>query len=79
MKVIMICQEFIPQPQLRRFVQSYRLRHFTFGDGSFIPFKPYAPRPEQTLAFFQRGRESEESLATKTIIKRPRSAIISLH
>ncbi|WP_310587615.1 MULTISPECIES: DUF6597 domain-containing transcriptional factor [Dyadobacter] len=72
----MICQEFTPQPQLRPFVQSYQLRHFTFSDGSSIPFKPYAPRPEQTLAFFFRGSESEENLVTNTMIKRPRSAII---
>lgn len=72
----MICQEFVPQPQLRHFVQSYQLRHFTFGSGTYIPFKPYAPRPEQTLAFFPRGSESEENLVTNTMIKRPRSAII---
>lgn len=72
----MICQEFIPQPPLRSFVQSYQLRHFTFDNGSSIPFKPYAPRPEQTLGFFPRGSESEENLVTNTLIKRPRSAII---
>jgi AraC-like DNA-binding protein len=72
----MICHEFIPQPELRRFVQSYQLRHFTFANGSSIPFKPYAPRPEQTLAFFPRGSESVEDLVTNTILKRPRSAII---
>lgn len=72
----MICQEFIPQPQLRPFVQSYQLRHFISSDGSPIPFKPYAPRPEQTLAFFPRGSESEENLVTSTTKERPRSAII---
>ncbi|MCF0063170.1 AraC family transcriptional regulator [Dyadobacter chenwenxiniae] len=73
---MVICQEFVPQPQLRRFVQSYQLRHFTFADGSSIPFKPYAPRPEQTLAFFPRGSESVENLITNTMIKRPRSVVI---
>jgi AraC-like DNA-binding protein len=73
---MMICQEFIPQPQLRSFVQSYQLRHFTFGNLSSIPFKPYAPRPEQTLAFFPRGNEWVENLVTNTMIKRPRSVII---
>lgn len=72
----MICQEFIPQPRLQPFVQSYQLRHFSVADGSSIPFKPYAPRPEQTLAFFPRGGESEENLVTNTMIERPRSAII---
>lgn len=72
----MICQEFTPQPKLQPFVQSYQLRHFTFGDSNSIPFKPYAPRPEQTLAFYPRGSESEENLVTNTMIKRPRSAII---
>ncbi|MCF0074267.1 AraC family transcriptional regulator [Dyadobacter sp. CY261] len=57
-------------------MQCYQLRHFIFPAGSNIPFKPYAPRPEQTLAFFPRGGERVEHLASNTLISRPRSAII---
>jgi len=72
----MICHEFLPDPKLRPFVQSYQLRHFVFPAGSIIPFKPYAPRPEQTLAFFPRGTERVEHVAKNTFLTRPRSAII---
>lgn len=72
----MICREFLPNPKLRAFVQGYQLRHFIFPAGSTIPFKPYAPRPEQTLAFFPRGNERVEHLTDKTMTTRPRSAII---
>ena len=72
----MICQEFMPHPLLKPFVESYQLRHFIFSDNSPIPFKPYAPRPDQTLAFFPRGSEYVENLVHGTMTKRPRSAII---
>lgn len=72
----MICHEFLPNPRLRTFVESYQLRHFIFPAGSTIPFKPYAPRPEHTLAFFPRGKERVEHLANNTFLTRPRSVII---
>lgn len=74
--LIMICHEFLPDLRLRPFVQDYQLRHFIFPAGSSIPFKPYVPRPEQTLAFFPRGTERVEHLSDNTFLTRPRSAII---
>lgn len=72
----MICQDFLPSPLLREYIRCYHLRHFTFSDVSGTPFKPYAPRPEQTLAFFPRGYELVESVFSGKSVKRPRSMIM---
>jgi AraC-like DNA-binding protein len=72
----MICQDFLPSPPLRDFVRCYHLRHFVFEETSNVPFKPYAPRPEQTLAFYPRGYEQVEYVASKRIVQRPRSILI---
>lgn len=72
----MICQDFLPSPALREYIKCYHLRHFVFSDGIGLPYKPYAPRPEQTLAFYPRGHELVEYVASSKIIKRPRSYIM---
>jgi AraC-like DNA-binding protein len=72
----MICQEILPSLQLRAFVKSYQLRHFVFSHEDEIPFKPYAPRPEQTLAFYPRGSESVEYCVSGQFLQRPRSVLM---
>lgn len=72
----MLCQDFLPSPPLRQFVKCYHLRHFIFSEAINSPFKPYAPRPEQTLAFYPRGYERVEHVASGKIIQRPRSIIM---
>src|SRR5439155_21912978 len=72
----MICQDFLPGPSLREYVRCYLLRHFVFSDPDHIPFKPYAPRTEQTLAFYPRCHELVEYVANHKIIKRPHSMIM---
>jgi AraC-like DNA-binding protein len=69
----MVCQAFLPSIELREYIQCYQLRHFVFIDAAHLPFKPYAPRPEQTLVFSPRGYEVVEHVQTKTFIKRPQS------
>jgi AraC-like DNA-binding protein len=75
----MVFEEFVPIPFLRAYVKSYYFRHFTFADASPVPFKPYAPRPEHSLAFFPRDREGVEYICGKGILQRPRSVIIGQH
>lgn len=75
----MVFEELLPCPFLRSYVKSFHVRHFTFGDGCSIPFKPYAPRPEHSLVFFPRDREAVEYISGKEIIQRPRSVIIGQH
>jgi AraC-like DNA-binding protein len=72
----MICHDFLPSAPLRAYVKYYHLRHFVFSDSTSLPFKPYAPRPEQTLCFYPRGYELVEYVTSKKMIKRPRSFIM---
>jgi hypothetical protein len=44
------------EPGLRDFVRDYLIAHFRFDPGKPIPHKRYAPKPEQGITFFVRGR-----------------------
>ena len=72
----MFGQAFLPTPALQEFVKSYQLWHFIFTDETNLPFKPYAPRPEQTLVFCPRGYELVEYVACNKMIKRPRAYVM---
>jgi AraC-like DNA-binding protein len=48
----LILKDFIPAPQVKEFVQLYRIVHLQFTAGTSIPPKAYPPRPEQCLAFY---------------------------
>ena len=72
----MISQEFLPCQALREYITCYQLRHFVFPAGTPLPYKPYAPRPEQTLVFHPRGHELVEFVSSKLIIKRPRAYVM---
>jgi AraC-like DNA-binding protein len=54
----MIFSCIAPSPSLREFVQDYLIAHFRFDSGKPIPHKRYAPKPEQGITFFVRGRPS---------------------
>jgi AraC-like DNA-binding protein len=56
----MILKDILPNPALREFVQCYRIVHFEFGKTQEPAFKAYAPKPEECLHFFLRGREFVE-------------------
>jgi AraC-like DNA-binding protein len=71
----MICQAYFPSLALKPYVHSYQLRHFTSLNGQKLPFKPYAPRAEQTLVFYPRGFEIVEHPFSKQEFKRPRSMV----
>ena len=75
----MICQGFLPSPALQPFVKGYQLRHFTFTIQKAPLYKPYAPRPEQTLAFVPRGYEQVEYVNSHQIVQRPPSALLGQH
>jgi AraC-like DNA-binding protein len=72
----MICKDFLPAPELREFIQCYHLRHFVFSSQDHPIVKPYAPRPEHTLAFYPHGFESVYLPPSDKLIKRPASALI---
>lgn len=52
----MTYQYVLPHPRLRGLVRDYLVAHFVFDGASGAPVKPYAPKPEQGLTFFARGR-----------------------
>lgn len=51
----MIYQYIAPQPFLQEYVRDYLVAHFVFDQQQDIPFKPYSPKPEQTITFLPRG------------------------
>ena len=69
----MLCQAFLPSPPLQHLVVGYQLRHFVFDQIGNHPFKPYAARPEQVMAFLIRGSEKLEHPSKGVLIERPRS------
>lgn len=54
----MIFSSYAPSPALRDIARDYLVAHFRFPPGTPIPHKRYAPKPEQGLTFFVRGRPS---------------------
>jgi hypothetical protein len=48
----LLLKDFIPAPEVREFVQLFRIVHFQFEKEQPLPFKAYPPRPEQCLAFY---------------------------
>ena len=52
----MIFSHIAPRPALRDFVRDYLIAHFRFDHGKPTALKPYAPKPEQGITFFVRGR-----------------------
>ena len=45
-----------PGPALRDVVKDYLIAHFRFDPRKPLPYKRYAPKPEQGITFFVRGR-----------------------
>lgn len=54
----MVFSSIAPSPNLREFVRDYLIAHFRFDPGKPVPHKRYAPKPEQGITFFVRGRPS---------------------
>jgi AraC-like DNA-binding protein len=56
----LLLKDFIPAPDVRDFVQLFRIVHFQFEKEQPLPFKAYPPRPEQCLAFYPFDTEAVE-------------------
>ncbi len=54
----MLLKDFIPAPDIREYVQLFRIVHLQFDKAQAIPPKAYPPRPEQCLAFYPYDRET---------------------
>lgn len=72
--------QLAPNPQLRHFIQFYRVLHFQFDPTiKDIPFKPYPPRPETCLSFYPRDTEKVAYPGSSQIIDSYRSALFGKH
>jgi AraC-like DNA-binding protein len=71
----MIFSSVAPSPGLQDFVRDYLIAHFRFDPGQPIPHKRYAPKPEQGITFFVRGRPSIVDLLTDELREAPPVAI----
>jgi AraC-like DNA-binding protein len=56
----MLLKDFIPAPDVKEWVQLYRIVHLRFSNDQPVPFKAYPPRPEQCLAFYPYDTETVE-------------------
>ncbi len=65
----MILRDFIPSPQVKDFVQVYRIVHLVFDKDQVVPFKAYPPRPEHCLAFYPFDREKVEYRSSGRVIE----------
>lgn len=63
----MIYRYIVPDPVLQEFVRDYLIAHFTFDKDQDIPFKPYSPKPEQTITFLPKGKLTIHNPLTEEI------------
>lgn len=71
----MIFSSIAPSPGLQDFVRDYLIAHFRFDPGKPVPHKSYAPKPEQGITFFVRGRPSIVDQLTDEALVAPPVAI----
>lgn len=71
----MIYKYITPSPILQDFVRDYLIAHFIFDTNEPVPFKPYAPKPEQGITFFPKGFVSIEDQCAGTILQAPKISI----
>ena len=64
-----------PNPALQEFVKNYLIVHFTFDKDQIIPFKPYSPKPEQTITFLPKGKLTISNPLTGEMIMVPSVSI----
>ena len=72
----MIGKAFLASAALQPFVKGYQLWHFVFPDSANLPYKPYAPRPEEALVFYPRGYELVEHTNSGKVFLRPPSMLM---
>lgn len=71
----MLYKYIIPSPILQDFVRDYLVAHFVFDKNEPIPFKPYAPKPEQGITFFPKGFVSIANQDNSTLVKAPKVSL----
>lgn len=75
----MLLRSFLPAAHLQEYIRSIGIVHFVFPNGSSIPAKPYAPRPETSLYFFPRDPEHIGYAGRDVLTKRAGACIYGQH
>lgn len=60
----MIYKYIASSPALQEYVRDYLIAHFIFTKDEQIPYKPYSPKPEQTITFLPKGRLTIDNILT---------------
>ncbi len=71
----MIYKYIASSPALQEFVRDYLVAHFVFDKNQPIPFKPYSPKPEQTITFLPKGYLTIINPVTGQTYKSPNASI----
>jgi len=71
----MLFKSFPPSDPLSLYVQTYQVRHFLINPRIKSIPKPYVVRPEETIAFYVRGREKTRIISQNKILVRPRATL----
>lgn len=71
----MIYKYIAPGEALQEFVRDYLVAHFVFDKNEPIPFKPYSPKPEQTITFLPKGYLTISNPVTCQSYKSPAASI----
>lgn len=71
----MIYKYYRPSFILQDFVRDYLIAHLKFEKGERIPFKAYAPKPEQGITFFIKGFVTIADEATGQFTEAPKVSI----
>jgi hypothetical protein len=73
----MVFSHIAPRPALRDFVRDYLIAHFRFDREKPTVLKPYAPKPEQGITFFVRGRPKSVNPLTGEVQTATRVSILT--
>jgi AraC-like DNA-binding protein len=71
----MLYKYIAPAAALSPFVRDYLIADFTFEKGSSIPYKPYSPKPEQTITFIPKGYLDIVNPVTHQTFRAPKVSI----
>lgn len=71
----MISHDYQPSEPLKEYIKEYRLRHFICRPDDNLSFKPFPPRPEQSLVFYPRGMETTENTYSGLKVQRPKVVV----
>lgn len=74
-----LIQDYPPHPALREFIRNYQIIRWAFSGNALPPPKLLAPRPEHSLAFYIRDKQSFTYLDSTRPIVYPQTILSGIH